>query len=323
MINLKNRCGGILAGLVLGVMLVFASMTFSGRAFADEAPKTALTLSPMSQKIILTPGETYEGTIKVINNNSSTGMMTYDAKIGSYNPVRGDGKDDYTSSDTTTQSNYNIMMDWTTLDKTTGTLQPNETAIVTYKIQVPKDAPAGAQYISILVADVTSDNDSKKEGVSIDSKVQMGSIIFANVAGETVEKGAITANNMPTVIANGKLEATSMVKNEGNIYTDASYILQVWPMFSDEEICTNEEKVETSMILPNTERYHVQTCILPSVGIYKAKQTVSIFGEESILEKTIIACPVWLMIVILAIIVAIIVAIVIIVKKHKKTVDTE
>lgn len=318
--KLKNKCGGILSTIIIVAAATLASLLFSAKTFADDIPKTALTLSPMSQKIILTPGETYEGTIKVINSANSAEKMTYEVKIGSYNPIHGNGKDDYTGSDLTTQSNHNIMMDWTTLDKTTGDLQPNETSIITYKVQVPKDAPAGAQYMSILVADATqgSEGESSKNGVSIDSKIQIGSIIYANVAGETVEKGSITENSMPSVLTNNKLEATSMVKNEGNIYTDANYTLQVWPMFSDEEICTNEEKAETSMVLPETERYHVQTCELPAVGIFKAKQVVSIFNEKSVLEKTIIVCPIWLMIVILAIFIGIIVAIIIIVKKHSK-----
>lgn len=315
--KLKNKCGGILSAIIIVAAATLASFLFSAKAFADDIPKTALTLSPMSQKIILTPGETYEGTIKVVNGASSTGAMQYQVTIGSYAPVHGNSKDSYGGVDVVTRSNYNIMMDWTTIDKSTGTLDSNSTAVITYKIKVPKDAPAGAQYMSLVVSDTTpKNNGDEKSGFNIESKYQLASIVYANVAGETVEKGSITENSMPSVLTNNKLEATSMVKNEGNIYTDANYTLQVWPMFSDEEICTNEEKVETSMVLPETERYHVQTCELPAVGVFKAKQVVSIFNEKSVLEKTIIVCPIWLMIIILAILIGIIVAIIIIVKKH-------
>ena len=95
-------------------------------------------------------------------------------------------------------------------------------------------------------------------------------------------------------------------------------MLQVWPLFSDEEICTNEEQPETSLILPETERYHAQSCALPSVGIFKAKQTVKIFGEESIVEKMVIVCPIWLLFIIFFVIAAIIIWIVVRVQKRNR-----
>ena len=320
--ELKNKYSGVITGLILAIFVALAGVFFSKAVLAEDL-KNSLTVSPMSQKIILTPGETYEGTIKVSNSSSSTSPMTYEAKIGPYSPIKGEGKDDYGGSDVSTRSNRNIMADWTKVDKSTGTLEPNESAIVTYRIQVPKDAPAGAQYISILVSNITPEETSGKKASSIESKVQIASIVYANVAGETVEKGSITENNIPTFLTNNKLEATSMVRNEGNVYTDATYTLQVWPLNSNEEICTNEEKTETSMVLPNTERYHVQTCDLPMVGMFEVKQVVKIFGEESVLEKTVLVCPVWLMILVLIIIIAIIAAVTVTIKKHKKGVDTD
>lgn len=321
--NSKFKFGGVIKTLIVALSLVFVSM--NGAAFA-EAPTTSLTLSPMTQRIILTPGETYVGTIKVINSASSTAPMKYEATIGAYSPASSDGKDDYGSFDVTTRTNHNIMMDWTTIDRPEGTLDPNQTELLTYRIQVPESAPVGAQYISILVSNATQSGDGNNSGMNIDSKVQLASIVYANVAGKTVEKGAIIENSAPTILLGNKLEATSRVKNEGNIYTDATYSLQVWPVFGGDDICTNEENPETSLVLPGTERYHIQSCDLPMVGIFNLKQTVTIFGEESVLEKTLLVCPIWLMVVVLLAIAGIIVAIIFVIKKNKKskkTVDVE
>ena len=319
--NSRFKIGGAVKTLILALALVvtFVGIASAKRAFADKKPTSALTLSPMSQRIILTPGENYEGTIKVINSANSTVPMTYEAAIGPYSPASADGKDDYGSFDVSTRTNHNIMMDWTTIDTPTGTLQPNETQLLTYKIQVPESAPAGSQYISILVSNVTQDASSNNNGMNIDSKVQLASIIYANVSGETSEKGFVIENSAPTILLNNKLEAISKVKNEGNIYTDATYTLQVWPVFGGDDICINEENPETSLVLPGTERLHVQTCELPMVGLFNLKQVVSIFGEKSVLEKIVLVCPIWLIIVVLIVIIAIIVAILILIKKHKNT----
>ena len=316
-IKLKAKFLTVLAILTLGLGWVALGNVNDTYAEDDNGIST-IFVSPMIEKIILVPGETYNGSISISNSNSATEDLVYKAEIGSYNKRKsGDSKDDYGVTDVAEITEYNTIMQWMTLEKTTGTVAPNGTDVLNYTIKVPKNAPAGAQYASILIYKDPKSIFGDANSANITAKYQLASGIIANVAGETVEKAAIKNNDMPSMLTVNKLEATSMVKNEGNIYTDATYTLQVWPMFSDEEICTNEEKPETSTILPNTERYHTQTCNLPAVGIFKAKQVVKIFDEVSILEKTIFVCPIWLMVVVLLVVIGIIVGIVMYIKKRK------
>ena len=210
-----------------------------------------------------------------------------------------------------------MIVDWITVDNPEGTLVPNEEKAITFSITVPKAAPAGGQYLALLVRE-NPDIKVEDDSMSVTEIMQMAHVIYADVAGTTIKSGEITENDFPSFLMSNKLEATSMVKNSGNIHTDAEYILQVWPIFSDEEICTNEENAETSLVLPNTERYHAETCDLPSLGIFRAKQTVKIFGEESVLEKTIIVCPLWLLFSILFVIIGLIIWIVIRIRSRKK-----
>ena len=323
--NLKAKLLTILAILTLGLTWVAINYTNTNSAYAEGIDgASSIFVSPMTQKIVLMPGETYKGSINISNNNSATEDLEYKADIGSYNKRQdGDSKDDYGVTDVTEVTNRNLIMKWITLEKTTGIVAPNGTDTLNFTIKVPKDAPAGAQYATILVYKDPKNIYGDQNAANITAKYQLASAILANVAGETVEKGSIKSNDMPTMLTNNKLEATSMVRNDGNIYTDATYTLQVWPMGSDEEICTNEESAESTMILPDTERYHVQTCDLPAVGIFKAKQVVKIFSEESVLEKTIFVCPIWLMVVVLLVVVGIIVGIVMYFKKRKATKEDE
>ena len=323
--NLKAKFLTILAIFTLGLTWVAINYTNTNSVYAEEGT-ASLFVSPMSQKIILIPGETYSGSIGISNSNSSTANLKYKAEIGSYNKTKSEGsKDDYGVTDVNEITERNAMMKWITLEKTTGIVAPNGEDTINFTIKVPKDAPAGAQYASILIYedDNQKSNADSNNGANITTRYQLASAIIANVAGGTVEKGSIKSNDMPTMLTNNKLEATSMVRNDGNIYTDATYTLQVWPMGSNEEICTNEEKPDTRTILPDTERYHVQTCDLPAVGIFKAKQVVKIFSEESVLEKTIFVCPIWLMVVVLIVVLGIILGIIIYIKKRKSAKETD
>ena len=115
-------------------------------------------------------------------------------------------------------------------------------------------------------------------------------------------------NNIPTFNFSTPLSTSSMVENEGNVHTDAEYTLEIWPLFSDEEVYTNIEEPMTSLILPETKRYNIQTWDdAPMFGIFKVKQTVKIYDDVSVLEKTVIICPLWVLLVIVFIVVAVVI----------------
>lgn len=296
-----------LKNVLMALVMLACSLAGCIHAYADTNVQS-MHVSPPYQRVVLVPGETYSDSLVVSNANDSTRSLEYELSIGSFSQAKDENsKDDYGTVDHISISSYNQMMDWITLEKTGGTVKPNEKDIVNYTIKVPENAPAGGQYATIIVKDVTGKGANKDGNVVIDSTFQFASIIYAEVAGETKMEGVIMDNSMPSFLLNGSLQASSMVKNNGNVHTDAQYTLQVWPLFSEEEICTNEEKPETSLVLPETERYHVQNCDeLPSVGIFKAKQVVKIFGETSIVEKMIIVCPLWLLFIILFAIIALV-----------------
>ena len=300
---IKNKLIAVLAVLLAGTFFGVANVS----ADLDDMD-SVMTVSPPKQKIVLVPGETFEGVIRVSNSAHAKGDLHYSATIGSF----GLGKDeegniDYNDTDVDTVTSYNQMMNWITLGKESGTVEPNGTDVVPFTINVPADAPAGGQYATILFQDDSGNGRASDGNVSIESVVRFASSIIAEVSGETRDEGAILENSIPSFIFNNKLSATSTVRNDGNVHTDASYVLQVWPLFGDEEICTNEEEPSTSLIMPETERYHVEECNLPMIGIFRAKQTVNIFGETSVAEKTVFVCPLWLLFIIVFAIVLIII----------------
>ena len=286
---------------LLGVLAFGGLSTF---AIDTSKMNSMMTISQPVQKIILMPGEVYEGSIDVANSATAEKDLKYSVRVASFG-LRDDenGNTDYNNTDIDTITSYNQAMNWITLGKESGSVAPNGIDTVPYTITVPKDAPAGGQYASIVIRNDTQKDDEEDGNVAIQNVVEFAVSILTDVAGQTRDEGVILKNDIPAFNLTNKLSATSMVKNEGNVHTDASYVLQVWPLFSDEEICTNEEEPATSLIMPETERYHVEECGLPSVGIFRAKQTVKIFNEESIVEKTIFVCPLWLLFIVIFVIV--------------------
>lgn len=265
-----------------------------------EDMDVVMTVSPPQQKIVLVPGEVYEGAIRVSNSNNAKTNLKYSVTIGSLSYAKDeDGNTDFNDTDVDTVTEYNQMMKWITLGKTKGTVAPNTIDTIPFTITVPVDAPGGGQYATIIVQDDTYQDNQENGNVSIQNVLRFASGIFAEVAGETRNEGEIIENSVPTIIFSNKLSAISKVRNDGNVHANAKYTLQVWPLFSGEEICTNEEKPSESLIMPGTDRVHAEECSLPVIGIFRAKQVVEIFGERSEVEKIVVVCPLWLLFIII------------------------
>ena len=277
------------------------------------ANDTAFSLGPTSQRITLLPGESYRSSVKISSPNTAELPTDFIIYVAPYGIVNDKYEPTFDQESTFTQ-----IAKWIVLDVDSGTINPNENREIGFTINVPSDAPAGGQYATIIAQDVTGIKNTDNSALNISSLKAIGSIVVADIAGTTRQIGSISENYIPSFLLSNNLEASSLVQNDGNIHADAEYTLQVWPLIGSEEVCTNEETPDKSIILPETSRRYVQTCKLPPVGIFKARQTVKIFGESSVAETMVIVCPIWLLFLIIFIIVALIIFIVIKVKNRGK-----
>ena len=274
------------------------------------------TVTPMSQRISLEAGKTVEGTISVINPNDSVDDLKYKAYVAPYGVV-GDGYE----ADLTTDSKYNQIKEWITIENPTGTIEPNKTGEIKFKIKVPGSAPAGGQYAAIVI---TRDDDTKAtdNGVAVRDIFEMASLIYADVAGETVRKGEILSNEIPGFVANPPIVLSAQISNEGNSHENATVIIKATNFFTGDVIVegNTEDAYYSEIIMPETTRYVTREINegLPLLGAVKVEQTIYYRGSSSTEEKTVIICPIWFLLLVIASVAVIIATIVMIVRKHKK-----
>ena len=132
---------------------------------------------------------------------------------------------------------------------------------------------------------------------------RLGYLVYGNVNGDIIRTAKILENKIPSFIFDPPIIATSVVENTGNVYTKASYTLQVFPLFSDEEIYTTEENPDGNILFPETKRYsEISWEGAPALGIFRVKQTIKIFDEVSEVEKLVFLCPLWFIAIILLLI---------------------
>lgn len=269
---------------------IFAMLSMPTGAFAD----VNFSVSPPYEKITLTPGETFYGSVTIVNPSSSTTDFNYLIStepfyVDESNETVYDRKEDRT-----------FMADWIKLDHETGILKPNSSEEIKFTINVPKDAPAGGQYASIMVSTNPDAQSSSSEGLNIKANYRFSHLIYADVAGESIHDGAIHSVEIPSFLFSGKITATSMVENKGNTHAEVSHTLQIYPLFSNEEVYTNEEEPATSLIMPGVKRTtSISWNETPSIGIFRVLYNIEFEGVKSTVDKYVIVCPLWLLFLIL------------------------
>ena len=271
------------------------------------------TVTPMNQEISLSPGEVYEGSITVINPSYAKEDFSYKVEVTPY----GVAGEDYTA-DLLSESDRTAISKWIKIAEPTGEIKPNESKKVNFTITVPENVPAGGQYATIAVS--SNKDTSNTNGVSVQNVFEIASIIYAKVAGETVHDGEIKENNVPSFVLTKPVMLSALITNNGNIHETATFTITVSDFFTGHVILPTEENtgIYSEVIMPETTRYtEREVSELPDLGVVKVSQTINYNGQTSTVEKNIIICPIWFLVLMLLTIAAIITAIVVLVRKHR------
>lgn len=308
--KIKRWAAAIVGVLTLGIAQV------SGVVHAEGI---GITMSPPNEVIILKAGEKFTGTFTISNGTTNPVDFNYKVEV---QPFFVDENYNIYYEET---EGLNQMVDWITTDKTSGLLKANVAEKINFTIDVPEDAPAGGQYAAIVVSSVTGENNAKADsgtGVAMNESIGMAHIIYAEIAGTTKRSGEVMDTNVPSFIFDGNITAESTIKNTGNVHGKATYKMQVFPLFSNEEVFTNEEKPETQLLLPNRTITNKTTWEqTPMVGIFNVKYTVEFEGVTTEVTKLVIKCPLWLFFIVIFIIIAIITWIVVRIRSRKKATE--
>lgn len=283
--------------LALVVMLLIGPVAAT---WADS--EVSFGLSPMKQSIVLNPGDIYHGSFKIVNPNSSKNDLEYEIERKSFYVDEGYG--------TTFDEIASPIVDWTTLNSNaTGIVAPNSNVDIKFTIEVPKDAASGGQYEAFMVKTKKSDvgDGNMQNGAGIQEQLIMAHLVFAEITGNTVRQGEVVSVDVPSFLLSGNIAGSAAIKNTGNIHGEATYKLQVFPLFSGEEVYTNEEKPDTHIILPDRTLYNETAWNeTPAVGIFNVIYTVEFEGVTAQVSKMVIICPIWLLLVIFFVIFALI-----------------
>lgn len=271
----------------------------------------SFVVTPMRQELDLEPGGVYEGYITVLNPADAEEEIRYHAELTPY------AIDAETESEKSTRATMGQIVDWMTITSGDGTLSPNETGKVAYRIEVPTDAPAGGQYAMI---GVSVDSGQTDGAVQISDVMELGSIIFARVAGETTREGQLLTNNIPGFVTTLPAATSAKLTNYGNVHESAKIELIVKDVFSREVLFPVDEqhKIIDEVIMPASEREITkELTVLSDLGVYEVTQNITYMGETTYNTRILIACPIWFIVLVVVTVVTAAWTIAMMVKRNK------
>lgn len=278
--------------IIVAMLMLCVGFWRGGAVYADDIPDYEIAISPTKIELDLKPGKTTTTKFRVKN----TGKYDFDYEIN-FAPYSVEGED--YRQNIGDETAYTDLVNWLSVEEKTGPLESGEEKEIIITVNVPKDVPGGGQYAVALAKIVESASDNS--GVVMQK--QVGTILYATVDGDTRKTGDIVENKIPSFMFTPPIRATSVVANTGNVHMEASYVLQVFPLFSSEEVYTNEDHPETRNIMPETRRFNtVSWDGAPQLGLFRVKQTVKFLDQVSVTEKLVFICPLWFLFIILAII---------------------
>lgn len=275
---------------------------------------STFTVLPMSQRFSLEPGKTYTGSLSIVNPSDATEDFIYKVSVSPYSVIG----EEY-NADLATKTNHTEITNWIKILEPSGRIAPNETKQVEFTITVPEDAAAGGQYAAIAVS--SDESITVSEGFTVNNVFELASLVYATVAGKIEHKGEILQNNIPGFVSSSPITLKALISNEGNIHEDATFLIAVSNSFTGEVILPSEENNGNynELIMPDSTREITRDINnLPALGVFKVSQTIYYQGEVNELEKTVIVCPIWFMILVGFTIFTLIGAVVGIIKKHKR-----
>lgn len=278
---------------------------------------SSFTVLPMSQRFALEPGKTYTGKLSIVNPAESTEDFHYVMSVSPYS-VTGEDYD----VDFATVTNRSEIVKWIKISEPTGSVKPNETKEVEFTITVPEDAAGGGQYALIAVS--SNETATATEGVAVNNVFELASIVYATVSGETKHEGEILENNVPGFVVKTPVTLSALISNNGNVHEDATFVISVSNAFTGQVILPTEDNEGryNELIMPDTTREITREINnLPALGIIKINQTIYYLGDVKTVEKNVIICPIWFMLLLGVTILAIIGAIVGTVLKHKRRIS--
>ena len=308
---------------VIVALIAIAAMTIvpltsayaEGEEEQNEQEKSWLQVTPVSSRNKLLPGSQNEYSIVV--KNVGNDAFRFSVTAAPYSVINEDYDLSFENETLRTQLTHWVKFvnpDGSLTDKISGSVAAGEDLAVNYRVSVPESVPSGGQYAVLLVQ---TDTDENVEGAGVQTISRVGVVLYGRTDGETEEKAELVTYNVPQFMTDGKINATSVVKNVGNVDFEAKYTFIVRSIIGKDLYSVIDK---SHLILPDTQRKAEFVWEdTPTIGIfqvnYKVEANGGVLKDETVF---VMILPVYLIVIMILLLTIIIIWIIMLIRKRKE-----
>lgn len=213
---------GFMAVTLLAASPFALSLSPSSQAHAQSV--RTMTIVPPTVQLELNPGETTEGTMKIINDSDEPldlSVMMQDFIVDNKNSIPNILTPD-------TLSNKYSASAWIGIDQMLFSVQPTKTQQLHYYVQVPKNARPGGHYAASIFSPKT-ESQANGSGAVVNS--QIGTLFYITVKGPVTQKATVESFTAPGFSEYGPVAITTNIKNSSDIHVQPNGMITVKNMF--------------------------------------------------------------------------------------------
>ncbi len=263
----------------VGIVLILA---FLNTGIASAQDRLTLSITPPLFRLNIESGETWSSSIKVINNNPYD--ITVYPVVVNFESNGENGYGNFTPILEEDRNNPDLLANWIKIDRESVAVPREQSAGITFTVNVPQDASPGGHYAAILIG---TKPQSRSGGTDIGVSSFVSSLLLIKVGGDIIERGDIREFSTDKSFYD-KPEATFNLRfeNSGNVHIIPRGDIAIYNMWGKERgrILINKDS-DFGNVLPDSIRKF--SFIWKGdedrfeIGRYKAVVTLSFGGEEN------------------------------------------
>ena len=196
----------------------------------DNKPAVWLQISPVSERVVLSPGQSLDYQFNVEN----IGGEAFQYKV--YATPYGVTNKTY-ELNFSTETERTQVSRWITFKDASGnfvpeatfTIEPESKQTIAYRISVPSSIPDGGQYATIFAESIPANSAAQTSGIKTVSRV--GLVVYGRSTGDTINEAEISDYKFNSFLTSGQVSSTATAKNNGNTDFEVRYNLIVKSLF--------------------------------------------------------------------------------------------
>lgn len=292
---------------------------------ANANANTSISLTPVSNVLSLSAGETYDYSFSISNHGVSA--ISFEVFAAPYSYVHNPNTDTYQLG-FSQENNFTQITRWITFrdqagaytQKATFTANPGETTEVFYRITTPTSIPSGGQYAVIFAHALNESSNS----TGIQTEASPGLIIYGRATGETISSSEISHLNISqrfqpnnASATKTQINASARVKNTGNVDFAAISKLEIKSLFGQTYYTTPVEKSKTFVIPESELKISDVWENTPFLGIFQTTWSVTVNDKTETISNLVIILPLSVIIIALILLTILIIWLIFFIKRRR------